>query len=97
MNELAGALSSLNMFPYFDAAHYIVSVMSLREQPGKQKSFNSSESLFNHTLNTKLSSDWSVDGMKLLLQPDLSLNFSLYFISFLCERLLSVYTVTQNQ
>ncbi|KAG7321144.1 hypothetical protein KOW79_015559 [Hemibagrus wyckioides] len=34
VNELAVALSSLSMFPYFDAAHYIVSVMSLREQPG---------------------------------------------------------------
>ncbi|XP_017349116.1 trimeric intracellular cation channel type B [Ictalurus punctatus] len=34
VNELAVALSKMNMFPYFDAAHYIVSVMSLREQPG---------------------------------------------------------------
>ncbi|TSL04218.1 Trimeric intracellular cation channel type B [Bagarius yarrelli] len=34
INQLAVALSKLNMFPYFDAAHYIVSVMSLREQPG---------------------------------------------------------------
>ncbi|KAK3524203.1 hypothetical protein QTP70_022665 [Hemibagrus guttatus] len=34
VNELAVALSRLSMFPYFDAAHYIVSVMSLREQPG---------------------------------------------------------------
>ncbi|XP_026995823.1 trimeric intracellular cation channel type B [Tachysurus fulvidraco] len=34
VNELAVALSKLNMFPYFEAAHYIVSVMCLREQPG---------------------------------------------------------------
>ncbi|KAF5898013.1 trimeric intracellular cation channel type B, partial [Clarias magur] len=34
VNELAVALSKLSMFPYFDAAHYIVSVMALREQPG---------------------------------------------------------------
>ncbi|KAM9450687.1 trimeric intracellular cation channel type B [Clarias gariepinus] len=34
VNELAVGLSKLSMFPYFDAAHYIVSVMALREQPG---------------------------------------------------------------
>ncbi|XP_050960846.1 trimeric intracellular cation channel type B isoform X1 [Labeo rohita] len=34
LNELALGLSNLSMFPYFDMAHYIVSVMSLREQPG---------------------------------------------------------------
>lgn len=34
LNELAFALSKLPMFPYFDMAHYIISVMSLREQPG---------------------------------------------------------------
>ncbi|KAF7697016.1 trimeric intracellular cation channel type B [Silurus meridionalis] len=34
VNELAVALSRMNMFPYFEVAHYIVSVMSLREQPG---------------------------------------------------------------
>lgn len=38
VNELAVALSKLNMFPCFEAAHYVVSVMSLREQPGKDKS-----------------------------------------------------------
>ncbi|KAM9841421.1 trimeric intracellular cation channel type B [Aulostomus maculatus] len=34
LDELAHGLANLNMFPYFDMAHYIVSVMSLREQPG---------------------------------------------------------------
>ncbi|XP_051980676.1 trimeric intracellular cation channel type B isoform X1 [Xyrauchen texanus] len=34
LNELALGLSHLPLFPYFDMAHYIVSVMSLREQPG---------------------------------------------------------------
>lgn len=34
LNELALGLSNLSMFPYFDMAHYIISVMSLREQPG---------------------------------------------------------------
>ncbi|XP_067279981.1 trimeric intracellular cation channel type B isoform X2 [Pseudorasbora parva] len=34
LNELALGLSNLPMFPYFDMAHYIISVMSLREQPG---------------------------------------------------------------
>ncbi|ROL46666.1 Trimeric intracellular cation channel type B [Anabarilius grahami] len=34
VNELALGLSNLSMFPYFDMAHYIISVMSLREQPG---------------------------------------------------------------
>lgn len=34
LNELALGLSDLPMFPYFDMAHYIISVMSLREQPG---------------------------------------------------------------
>lgn len=36
LNELALGLSNLSMFPYFDMAHYIISVMSLREQPGKR-------------------------------------------------------------
>ncbi|XP_016109176.1 trimeric intracellular cation channel type B-like isoform X2 [Sinocyclocheilus grahami] len=34
LNELALGLSHLSMFPCFDTAHYIISVMSLREQPG---------------------------------------------------------------
>ncbi|CAM4663729.1 unnamed protein product [Leuciscus chuanchicus] len=34
LNELALGLSNLPMFPFFDIAHYIISVMSLREQPG---------------------------------------------------------------
>ncbi|XP_042634422.1 trimeric intracellular cation channel type B-like isoform X1 [Cyprinus carpio] len=34
LNELALGLSNLSMFPFFDTAHYIISVMSLREQPG---------------------------------------------------------------
>uniref|UniRef100_A0A673KFJ2 Trimeric intracellular cation channel type B-like n=1 Tax=Sinocyclocheilus rhinocerous TaxID=307959 RepID=A0A673KFJ2_9TELE len=34
LNELALGLSNLSMFPCFDMAHYIISVMSLREQPG---------------------------------------------------------------
>lgn len=35
LDELSHGLANLSMFPYFDMAHYIVSVMSLREQPGK--------------------------------------------------------------
>lgn len=34
LDKLAQALANLHMFPYFDMAHYIVSVMALREQPG---------------------------------------------------------------
>ncbi|XP_049460373.1 trimeric intracellular cation channel type B [Epinephelus fuscoguttatus] len=34
LDELSHGLANLNMFPYFDMAHYIVSIMSLREQPG---------------------------------------------------------------
>lgn len=36
-NELSHGLADLPMFPYFETAHYIVSVMALREQPGKEK------------------------------------------------------------
>lgn len=35
LDELAHGLANLSMFPYFDVAHYVVSVMALREQPGK--------------------------------------------------------------
>lgn len=34
LDELSHGLAGLSMFPYFDIAHYIVSVMALREQPG---------------------------------------------------------------
>ncbi|XP_072227798.1 trimeric intracellular cation channel type B [Leuresthes tenuis] len=34
LDELSHGLANLSMFPYFDMAHYIVSVMALREQPG---------------------------------------------------------------
>ncbi|KAK6315663.1 hypothetical protein J4Q44_G00131870 [Coregonus suidteri] len=34
LDELSHGLAGLSMFPYFDTAHYIVSVMALREQPG---------------------------------------------------------------
>ncbi|XP_072518511.1 trimeric intracellular cation channel type B [Salminus brasiliensis] len=34
VKQLAEGLAGLPMFPYFDTAHYIVSVMALREQPG---------------------------------------------------------------
>ncbi|XP_059214257.1 trimeric intracellular cation channel type B [Centropristis striata] len=34
LDELSHGLANLPMFPYFDMAHYIVSIMSLREQPG---------------------------------------------------------------
>ncbi|XP_034458893.1 trimeric intracellular cation channel type B [Hippoglossus hippoglossus] len=34
VDELSHALANLPMFPYFDVAHYVVSVMALREQPG---------------------------------------------------------------
>lgn len=40
VDELAHGLANLSMFPYFDTAHYIVSVMALREQPGKTQSSN---------------------------------------------------------
>lgn len=35
LDELSHGLANLSMFPYFDMAHYIISVMALREQPGK--------------------------------------------------------------
>lgn len=35
LEELSHGLANLSMFPYFDMAHYIMSVMALREQPGK--------------------------------------------------------------
>ena len=35
LDELSHGLAGLSMFPYFDMAHYIVSIMALREQPGK--------------------------------------------------------------
>lgn len=35
LDELSHGLANLSMFPYFDMAHYIMSVMALREQPGK--------------------------------------------------------------
>ncbi|KAL7853226.1 hypothetical protein AOLI_G00200700 [Acnodon oligacanthus] len=34
VRQLAEGLAGLPMFPYFDTAHYIVSAMALREQPG---------------------------------------------------------------
>ncbi|KAK2819239.1 hypothetical protein Q5P01_024800 [Channa striata] len=34
LDELSRGLANLSMFPYFDMAHYTVSVMALREQPG---------------------------------------------------------------
>ncbi|XP_058473727.1 trimeric intracellular cation channel type B [Solea solea] len=34
LDQLSHGLANLSMFPYFDMAHYVVSVMSLREQPG---------------------------------------------------------------
>lgn len=34
LDELSHGLANLSMFPYFDMAHYMVSVMALREQPG---------------------------------------------------------------
>lgn len=34
LDELSHGLANLSMFPYFEMAHYVVSVMALREQPG---------------------------------------------------------------
>lgn len=34
VDELAHGLANLSMFPYFEMAHYVVSVMALRAQPG---------------------------------------------------------------
>ncbi|XP_028318586.1 trimeric intracellular cation channel type B [Gouania willdenowi] len=36
LDELSHGLANLSMFPYFEMAHYIVSIMALREQPGAQ-------------------------------------------------------------
>lgn len=36
-DELSHGLADLPMFPYFELAHYVVSVMALREQPGKER------------------------------------------------------------
>lgn len=51
LNELALGLSNLPMFPFFDMAHYIISVMSLREQPGKR---NHTESPVMHQIHNAL-------------------------------------------
>ncbi|KAI1904812.1 hypothetical protein AGOR_G00009530 [Albula goreensis] len=34
LNELSLGMSTISMYPLFDAAHYIVSIMALKEQPG---------------------------------------------------------------
>ncbi|KAM8828842.1 trimeric intracellular cation channel type B [Spinachia spinachia] len=34
LDELSHGLANMSMFPYFDVAHYVVSIMALREQPG---------------------------------------------------------------
>ncbi|XP_054896560.1 trimeric intracellular cation channel type B [Poeciliopsis prolifica] len=34
LDELSDGLANLPMFPYFEIAHYVVSVVALREQPG---------------------------------------------------------------
>ncbi|KAF3701968.1 Trimeric intracellular cation channel type B [Channa argus] len=34
LDKLSHGLANLSMFPYFDMAHYTVSIMALREQPG---------------------------------------------------------------
>nr|XP_061800181.1 trimeric intracellular cation channel type B-like [Nerophis lumbriciformis] len=34
LDELSYALADLSMFPYFDMAHYIISIMALKEQQG---------------------------------------------------------------
>ncbi|XP_019746083.1 trimeric intracellular cation channel type B isoform X2 [Hippocampus comes] len=34
LDVLSHGLANLSMFPFFDMAHYVVSVMALREQPG---------------------------------------------------------------
>lgn len=34
-DELTLAFSSMSMFPFFDIAHYLVSVMALKRQPGE--------------------------------------------------------------
>ena len=38
LDELAHGLAGMTMFPYFDTAHYVVSVMALREQSGEPTS-----------------------------------------------------------
>lgn len=37
LDALSHGLANLSMFPYFDMAHYIMSVMALREQPGESE------------------------------------------------------------
>lgn len=46
LDELSHGLANLSMFPYFDMAHYIISVMALREQPGEFKDTTKSFSRF---------------------------------------------------
>ena len=38
LDEMAHGLAGMTMFPYFDTAHYVVSVMALREQSGEATS-----------------------------------------------------------
>lgn len=35
LDDLSHGLANLPMFPYFDMAHFIMSVVALREQPGR--------------------------------------------------------------
>jgi len=35
LDELSHGLANMSMFPFFDMAHYIVSILALREQPGE--------------------------------------------------------------
>lgn len=46
LNELALGLAQISLFPFFDMAHYIVSVMSLREQPGKRSEKSNNFNVF---------------------------------------------------
>lgn len=107
VNELAVALSKMNMFPYFDAAHYIVSVMSLREQPGK-KTHEKSKFVFIHTQNTSPTTESSSplsSGCSVLMGLSSSCNLTrvytlhfhlfIFFInaSFLCTEQRGVYTL----
>lgn len=53
LDELSHGLANLSMFPYFDMAHYIMSVMALREQPGE---FEDTSSISHHGKLSKRSS-----------------------------------------
>lgn len=71
LDELSHGLANLSMFPYFDMAHYVVSVMSLREQPGKWRKVQGHNE-FNRFLGHDM---YSFDKVQDVVWQKFDLNF----------------------